>query len=222
MNISRQYGRLKASMIDTSSKSNHMRSQGFTLLEVLIAVCILGLLAAVAVPSMSSSTANQHLIGAAEQVYGHLQQARVEAVSRNATVYVNFSANGTTAWTYGTSHVTSSCDLTKTTATATGACVMVVSDGDATLDAGLGATDTGDLVLNRFVSTDYVDVKMAISSFVPSASTQIVFTPPRGASTSGIVTLTSAKATKLQVQVSILGRAKICTPDATMQGYPAC
>jgi type IV fimbrial biogenesis protein FimT len=205
-----------------TKQRNYMPSQGFTLLEVLIAVCILGLLAVIAAPSMSSMTANQHLIGAAEQVYGHLQQARLEAVSRNATVYVNFSANGTTTWTYGMSHVTSSCDLTKTTATAASACVMVVSDGDSTLDAGLGATDTGDLVLNRFVSADYVDVMMAISNFDPSTSTQIVFTPTRGTATFGTVTLTSSRATTLQVRVSALGRAKICTPDATMQGYPAC
>jgi len=202
--------------------ASNSRSRGFTILELLIALCILGLLAAVAVPSMSSMTANQHLIGAAEQIYGHLQQARLEAVARNTTVYVNFSADGTTTWTYGMSHVTSNCDLTKTVATDAGACVMVVSDGDATLDAGLGATDTGDLVLNRFVSTDYVDVRMAISGFVPNTSTQIVFTPTRGASTSGVVTLTSSKDTKLEVHVSALGRAKICTPDATVQAYQAC
>jgi type IV fimbrial biogenesis protein FimT len=198
-----------------------LSSMGFTLLEVLIAMAILGILVAVAVPSFGTFTANQHLVGAAEQVYGHLQQARLEAVTRNATVYVNFSADGTITWTYGMSHVTSGCDLTKTSATGASACVMVVSDGDATLDVGLGATDTGDLVLNRFVGTDYVDVKMAISSF-SSGSNQFVFSPLRGSSTSGTVTLTSSKNTKLQVQVSLLGRAKLCTPDATMRGYPAC
>lgn len=195
--------------------------KGFTLLEVLIAMAILGILAVVAVPSFGTFTANQHLVGAAEQVYGHLQQARLEAVTRNATVYVNFSADGTTTWTYGMTHVTSSCDLTKTAATNASACVMVVSDGDSTLDVGLGATDTGDLVLNRFVSTDYVDVKMAISAF-SSGSNQFVFSPLRGSSTSGTVTLTSSKNTKLQVQVSLLGRVKLCTPDNTMRGYPAC
>jgi type IV fimbrial biogenesis protein FimT len=196
------------------------RSAGFTLLEVLVALAILGILVGVAMPSFSSFTANQHLVGAAEQVYGHLQQARLEAVSRNTAVRVNFSATGTTTWTYGMSHVTNNCDLTKTVATGASACVMVVSDGDATLDVGAGATDTGDLVLYRFPSTAFTDVKMAISSF--SSGTQIVFSPLRGSSTSGIVTLTSAKGAILRVEMSLLGRAKLCTPDASMQGYPAC
>lgn len=161
----------------------HHHSGGFTLLEALIALAIMGILVAVALPGFGTFYSSQRLIGAAEQVFSHLQQARTESVSRNLTVYVNFSADATTTWTYGMSSVTSGCDLTKTAAADAGACVMVVSDGDATLDAGLGATDTGDLVLYRYVSTDYTGVSMELADF-SSGSNQFVFSPLRGTSTS--------------------------------------
>lgn len=195
-------------------------ARGVSLLELLVVMSIIGILVKVAMPSMETFVADQRLVGAAEQLYGHLQQARTEAVSRNQTLYFNFSASGTTTWTYGMSTYTSSCDLTKTAATSTGACVMVTSDGDSTLDNGSGSTDTGDLVLYRFPSTDFTGVKMTLSSF--SSGTQITYSPLRGTSTSGKITLESAKGTKLQVEVSLLGHPKICTPDSSMKAYPAC
>lgn len=196
-------------------------ASGFTLMESLIAMAIVGILLTVAMPGFSTFSANQRLIGAAEQVYNHLQQARTESVGRGQTVYVNFSADGSTTWTYGMSTVTSSCDLTKTAATDTGACRMVVSDGDASLDTGSGATDTGDLVLYRFASTDYAGVSLGTAAF-SSGTTQIVYSSLRGTSTSGQINLTGANGNRLRVEVSLLGRAKLCSPSGSIEGYPAC
>lgn len=198
-------------------------SGGFTLLEVLIAMTILVIISAVAVPSFRTFYSNQRLIGAAEQVYNHLQQARTESVTRNTTVYVNFSADGTTTWTYGMSSITSGCDLTQTAATGTSACVMVVNDGDTTVHGIGGATDTDDLVLNRFVSTDYTGVSLSLANMLPtSTSTQFVFSPQRGLATSyGQVNL-SGNGKSMRVEVSMLGRAKLCSPSGSIKGYPSC
>lgn len=191
--------------------------KGFTLLEVLIALAIMGILVAVAMPSFSTFYSNQRLIGAAEQVYNHLQQARTESVGRNVPVYVNFSASGTTTWTYGMSSVTSGCDLTQTAATGTAACVMLVDDGDGTL----AASDTGDLILNRFASTDYPGVSMAIADF-SSGTNQFVYSATRGTSSSGKVNLTGDNGNQLRVEMSLLGRPKLCTPDNSVEGYGTC
>jgi type IV fimbrial biogenesis protein FimT len=193
--------------------------RGVSLLEMLIAMAILGIIISVAIPSMSEFGANQRLIGAAEQVFGHIQQARSESVARNAAVYVNFSATGSTTWTYGVALATG-CTLTVTDPATAGACYLVVNDGDTTYDGIAGATDTGDRVLMRFPSTDYEDIKMGIASF--SSGTQIVFNPIRGTSSSGQINLESSTGKQLRVTVNLLGRAAICSPAASVSNYAAC
>ena len=195
-----------------------LANSGFTLLETLIATTIVAILLMVSMPSFTTFYSNQRLIGAAEQVFNHLQQARTESVTRGQTVYVNFSASGTTTWTYGMSSITSSCDLTKTAATDTGACVIVVNDGDATVHGVNGGSDTGDLVLYRFASTDYDGVSMSVSGV-----TQFAFSALRGmAAAAGQVLLTGDNGNQLRVDVSLLGRVKLCSPSGSVQGYPTC
>lgn len=201
------------------------RQQGLTLLELLITMVIFAIIISVAVPSMSSFQDNQKLIGAAEQVYAHLQQARSEAVASNVTGYANFAVDagaGTSSWEYGVSTVTSLCDLTVTVATGANACVIVVDDGDGTVDPGDGSIDTADLVLMRFTNSDYDDdVTMGIANF-SSGSTQFVINPVRGTSTSGEVNLANNSGGQLRVTMSLLGRVSICTPNGSMGAYRDC
>lgn len=196
-------------------------SSGFTLLEMLIAMSILAIIITIAMPGMSGFTANQRLIGSAEQVYAHLQQARSEAVARNTQVFVNFAADGTATWQYGMSGATSLCDLSVTTATGASACAMSVDDGDGVLDPGDGSVDTGDLLLMRFTDADHTGVLMGIANF-SSATTQIVFDPLRGTATAGEVNLTGTNGNRLRLRVSLLGRVDICTPDDSMGAYQTC
>lgn len=194
------------------SMMGRSRMQGVSLLEILIAVAILAILVTVAMPSMSNFGANQRLVGAAEQIHGHLQQARAEAIARSAPVYVNFAATGTTTWTYGVS-TTNSCDLTLTDPTEADACVISVDDGD-------GVAEAADNVLMRFPGSDYGDVEMAIASF--SSGTQIAFDPVRGTSSSGQVNLEGSSGRLLRVAVSLLGRVVICSPDGSVDAYETC
>lgn len=197
------------------------RVRGFTLMEMLIAMLILAIIITLAVPSLSGFTANQRLIGAAEQVYAHLQQGRSEAVGRNRPVMVNFAVDGTATWAYGMSSANDLCDLAVTAATTAGACAISVDDGDAVLDPGDGSVDTGDLLLMRFTDLDFPGVQMNISGF-SSGNTQITFDPLRGTASAGEVRLTGANGNNLRVRVSLLGRVTICTPDDSMGAYQAC
>jgi type IV fimbrial biogenesis protein FimT len=64
------------------------RAAGFTLLEAMISVVILGVLAAMAGPSFSTMVANQRMKGASSDLFGSLTMARSEALKRNQSVTV--------------------------------------------------------------------------------------------------------------------------------------
>lgn len=193
------------------------RQGGLTLLELLTAMAVVSIIFAVAVPNMSRFFDSKRLIGAGEQVYGHLQQARMEAISRSVPVHVNFSADGSDTWTYGMSH-RDLCDLTETTAAGTDACVVVIDDGDGVVDPGDGSADTDDLVLMRFDDSDHVEVTLDIDAF-SSGNTQIQFDPIRGTATSGNLLLESEDGKQLNVRVGLLGQIRICSPDGSVPRY---
>lgn len=72
-------------------------SRGFTLVELMVAIAIIAIVAAVAVPSYQSSIAAGHKTSAANNIIGALQFARSEAVIRRSdNVKVCASAGGST------------------------------------------------------------------------------------------------------------------------------
>jgi type IV fimbrial biogenesis protein FimT len=64
------------------------RLAGFTLIEVIVVVAILGILAGIALPSMRDLIASSKVKGAASDVYAALVFARSEAIKRNGSVDV--------------------------------------------------------------------------------------------------------------------------------------
>ncbi len=80
---------------------------GFTLIEMVVTVEVLAILLGVAVPAFQDTLAKRRLVGAAEQLYADLQYARSEAIKRNASVVVSFSA--VTDWCYGIALAACAC-----------------------------------------------------------------------------------------------------------------
>ena len=75
--------------------SNHVQNDsGFTLLEILIACSILGILTAMAVPSFSLWIARQQLRQATTELAGNYAMARTAAMSRGAGVTVTTAMTG--------------------------------------------------------------------------------------------------------------------------------
>lgn len=70
----------------TRSKSK----AGFTMVELMIAVAIIGIMAAVATPGIIAWLPNYRLKSAARDLYAALQNARLLAVKNNTTVQVVF------------------------------------------------------------------------------------------------------------------------------------
>ena len=201
------------------------KNQGFTLVELMITVLILSILLGVGLPSFLSSFDEKRLITATEQVYGHLQQARIEAITRSDDATLTFAGAGTTTWVYGYAQGSAACDTTKTVPTDVNACFVVINDGDAIVHGIDGDNDNvldidnDDKVLKRFTGSDFTDVTMALSSF--SSGSKITFNSLRGLSDSGQITLTSGLGKQLRITVSAIGLIKVCAPGASVANYSA-
>ena len=78
------------------------RSAGFTLIELMIVLTILGIVMAIGVPSFNTMIKNNRLTSASNDVAGALHYARAEAVRRGRSVQIealnNDVTNGLRVW----------------------------------------------------------------------------------------------------------------------------
>ncbi len=75
-----------------------MRQGGITLIEIVIAMAVAGMLMMAGLPALGGMLANIRLRGAAEEVAGGLQLARAEAMKRNQNVTFRVDANDGAGW----------------------------------------------------------------------------------------------------------------------------
>lgn len=90
---------MAANRILSSSGRGLRRAAGFTLAELLIVVAIMGIVAAIAAPSMANMIRTQRLRTLSFDVFAALNFARSEAIKRNVPVTIR--SNGGTDWAGG-------------------------------------------------------------------------------------------------------------------------
>lgn len=172
------------------------RARGWTLVEALVVVAVLGVLAAVALPSYRHMVDNARLRGITELQVAALRLTMSESIKRGLPVSVTYrEATSGLDWCYGLS-VGTACDCR-----VSGQCqvdgVERVTWGHEHPGIGLVAGLSG----KRFS-----------------------FQPRRGTVTAGNVQFTGPHGKSLRVVVSGLGRIRICSPAGAAQvgGYPVC
>jgi len=72
---------------------NMRKDSGFSLMEVMTVIAIIGVIAAIAVPLMIGSRGGANLRGAVQNLKGDMQLAKMKAVQESGSVAVLFSEN---------------------------------------------------------------------------------------------------------------------------------
>ena len=77
------------------------RARGLTVIELMTALVVVGVLVAIAVPSYKNAQLSSRLSASANDLFASVQLARSEAIKRNVAVTLCASANGSTCTATG-------------------------------------------------------------------------------------------------------------------------
>lgn len=75
----------------------HIKSRGFSLIELMVAIAVLAIILTFALPNFQTWIRNIQVTNAAQSITAGLQKARGEAVARNANV--SFTLGADSGWT---------------------------------------------------------------------------------------------------------------------------
>jgi type IV fimbrial biogenesis protein FimT len=185
--------------------------RGFTLLELMVSLAIVGTLLAVGIPAMGDFIRNSRITGAANDVMGALHYARSEAVKRRLPVTFCTSANAVTGANQANPNATCAAS-----AFLTGWIVFVDTNDSGQRDAGeLILTQRGPIneLITARSEVNPLRVTYLLNGFAKNTNgARLVFCDDRG-NEAAAGELSAARA----IFVSVTGRAGVSRDPAEIQ-----
>lgn len=181
-------------------KLPNRKSSGFSLVELMVVMALLGVLATLGVSSYQAWIQNSRIRTAAESIQGGIQIARAEAVSRNASVQFDFRGTNS-AWTVCASPVAPGACPNPDDATTVQS--RAASDGSSA-DITLVTSDGGPFVFNSFG---------VMTSPVPGAGGLVTVDVDVDTSV-----LPAADSRELRIVIGVGGSVRMCDPALDTAG----
>ena len=144
---------------------------GFSLVELLVGLAVLGIVLSVALPSFSEVRQNQILSGAAEKFAADVHLWRSSAIKQNKPVVVALAqSNGGNTWCYGATDTSSTgCDCLNSNACSVESNSRVVSQADFRSVGIVISNITSNLLTLQ--PRGFIDVTNAKVSFTSNSKT---------------------------------------------------
>lgn len=182
-----------------------IRQRGFTLIEMLITITILGILLAIAVPSFTDWLNRKRIDGVANEFASLIQLARSESIKQNKKIYIQ-ATRSATDWSLMAATTSTAC-------TALTACDL----------RSMRLAQYSKISISDWAAASKIGISPNLDgSFISPIDSLFSFNPPSTTDAQSITFETTGY--QLRVLISRTGNTTICTPSGqkTIAGYSTC